>query len=65
MATQFPPLDHAPGLSLLDQQAIWDGEAAHLCVRNLRGAASTAEPLNWKLIVAGPLLALLWLLVTT
>ena len=51
------------GLSLPEQQAIFDTEAAHLRVRALRGAVQAEPALSWKLIAAGPLLALVWLLV--
>ena len=60
----FAPLDRVEGLPLAQQQAIFDTEAANLRIRALRAAPGPDEPpLNWKLIAAGPLLALLWLLV--
>ena len=59
----FAPLDRVEGLPLAQQQAIFDTEAANLRIRALRGAVQAEPPLNWKLIAAGPLLALVWLLV--
>jgi hypothetical protein len=56
--------DLIEGLPLRDQQAIFDTEAAHLTVCRLRRRAEARHGLNYAWIVAGPLLALAWLLVT-